>query len=209
MKRLSLLPLSLLFAASASVAANSVDLRVTGTITPAACDISLIGGDFDLGSIDSGSLNSTQKTALPTPATKDLSIVCSAATLVGIKVVDNRPNLTANFDDDDFGLGQDGAGNDIGWYNIQLLTPTVDAASGSFIRSSDAGATWAGTRPDLLNHNVSSIASWNAGVGTDPVAVTTVLQPIKVTPLIHPENNLDTSADIAIDGSATIELVYL
>jgi type 1 fimbria pilin len=53
MKKLALLPLTLMFAANAALAANSVDLRVTGTITPSACDISLTGGDFNLGVISS------------------------------------------------------------------------------------------------------------------------------------------------------------
>lgn len=210
MKKLALLSLTLAFAANTSMAANSVDLRVTGTITPAACNISMVGGgNFDLGIISSSSLAATQKTALPTSAAQDLSVVCSAPTLVGIKVLDNRKNTHTNFDDDDFGLGQDSAGNDIGWYNIKLLNPSIDTTNGTLIRSSDAGSTWAGSRPELMNHNANSITSWSTSAGADPVAVTTVIQPIQILPFINPENALDTSSDIAIDGSATIELVYL
>lgn len=210
MKGITVSVLALGLMANAAMAANSVDLRVTGTIAPAACNISLAGGGtFDLGSISGGSLSATQKTTVSTPPAQDLSVICSAPTLVGIKVVDNHQNQTANFDDDDFGLGQDSSGNDIGWYNIKLLAPTVDASSGASVRSADDGVSWVGARPDLLNHNLNSIASWSTGVGTDPVLVTTVLQPLQILPFINPENSLNTSSDITIDGSATIELVYL
>ncbi|MFJ7311465.1 DUF1120 domain-containing protein [Pseudomonas sp. NPDC098747] len=206
MKKLILLPLALALASNAALAANSVDLRVTGTITPAACDITLAGGAFDLGSFDVGDLNATGNTRLPVPAAKNLSVICSAPTLVGITVVDNRPNTVPV--DAEFGLGSDGAGADIGWYIIDLLPPTVDTASGVFTQSENAGATWT-SAASYLNHNASSVASWNTGTGTDPIQVTTIVQPITVSPVIYPTNNLDTSSEITFDGSATIELVYL
>ncbi|MNR05266.1 hypothetical protein D3C85_1212830 [compost metagenome] len=57
MKKHALLHLAMVFTANSAFAANSVDLAVTGSITPAACDISLTsGGIFDLGEIENSDL---------------------------------------------------------------------------------------------------------------------------------------------------------
>ncbi|MFJ7311507.1 DUF1120 domain-containing protein [Pseudomonas sp. NPDC098747] len=90
MKNLLLLPLALAFASNAAMAANSVDLRVTGTITPTACDISLSGGDLDFGDISSQEMNQLSHTELPTQSGKSLIIACSGATLAAFRTVDNR-----------------------------------------------------------------------------------------------------------------------
>ncbi|MFJ7311504.1 DUF1120 domain-containing protein [Pseudomonas sp. NPDC098747] len=203
MKKFLLLPLALAFASNAALAANSVDLRVTGTITPAACDITLTGGDVDFGSLKD--LSSTEETSFTSP-TKDLNILCSAPTQVGIKAIDNRQGTNTGRA---FGLGKDSADGKIGSYHIDLRNKTVDGSAGQLTRSTDSGTTWTKVADAMVNPAPTEIISW-AATGTDaPVPVTSVTQQFEIDLAIAPTSTLDTSTDITLDGSATIELVYL
>lgn len=222
MKKLVLLPLALVFATNAAIAANSVDLRVTGTITPSACDISLTGGDFDLGTISGNELNATAATTLPSSAGKTLNITCSGATQVAFRAIDNRASsvpsgITQNANSA-FGLGMDGANNPIGHYNIAVLqtTATVNGAAGQYKATDDAGSTWFGFGGSEVNITSSDRSSRigtldlaSSGPTSQPVPITSASTELKVTAMIQPESALDTSTEITLDGSATIELVYL
>lgn len=205
-----LLSLSLIVFSSASVAATTVDLRVTGTIVPAACDITLAGGDFDFGSINSGSLNSTSGTTLASPGSKSINVVCSAPTLVGIRAIDNRAGTATNSTDDAYGVGQDARGAKIGYYLIEINADAVVDGSAAFKSwSNDAGVSWGAPSRTVLPHTPGVVVSWNrTSPDADPDSVTLVAQPISVQLHIAPTNTLDTSSEVAIDGSATIELVY-
>ena len=221
MKKLVFAPLVLAFAANTALAANSVDLRVTGTITPAACDISLAGGDFDLGTISAQDLNATTETDLGSSTTKQLNIVCSGATQVAFKAIDNRASSrpsgvtgTSSI----FGMGMDSANNPIGYYKI-FSWPANAVANGSpavFRHSNDEGATWTEAAKDAsvsfvaydIQQRIYAIDPTSGGTG-QPTPITSASAIIQVRPIIQPENTLDTSSEITIDGSATIELVYL
>ncbi|MDA8482643.1 DUF1120 domain-containing protein [Pseudomonas resinovorans] len=220
MKKFVLLPLALAFAANSAMAANSVDLRVTGTITPAACDISLAGGDFDLGTISGNDLSATTKTTLPAVGGKTLNITCSGATQVAFKALDNRASSRPSGIQNPamFGLGMDGANNPIGYYTIGVVqsTMTVDGGSGKLKGSVDEGASWAiyaspvvNLTPYDLNPRITAIDLETAGDNAPPTPITNASTELQVTGYIQPESTLDTSAEIALDGSATIELVYL
>ncbi|MFJ7311520.1 DUF1120 domain-containing protein [Pseudomonas sp. NPDC098747] len=212
MKKLILLPLALTFATNAAMAANSVDLRVTGTITPAACDISMSGGDFDLGTINANKETITSFTT----STKTLNILCSSDTLVGIKGIDNRADstATANPNRSEYGLGFDNIQNKIGTYWVHLGGDSnevnIGASTGTLIRSNDNGTSWVSNAANGLKNGPNDVHSWNNTTATDgPLSVTSVSIPLDLYVEIQPTNNLDTSQTITLDGSATIELVYL
>ncbi|MFJ7311489.1 DUF1120 domain-containing protein [Pseudomonas sp. NPDC098747] len=179
---------------------------MTGTITPAACNITIDGGDIDLGSISAKDLSATERTYLPT-VNKNLTVQCSSATLVGINAINNT--VSTDLEGDDFGLGQDANGNSYGWFNIQLQTPTLDSAPGTVLRSTVSGLTWGASNPDVLFHDATSVTSWSTSGGAAPATVTLLNQPIVIKPIIFPEKTFDTSSEITLNGSATIELVYL
>jgi len=219
MKKFALLPLTLIFAANAALAANSVDLRVTGTITPSACDVSLTGGDFNLGVISSKELAATTTTTLPASAGKTLNITCSGATQVALKAIDNRASsVPSGIISDAFGLGMDGANNPIGRYEIQMLGATVMAngAAGKYKASDDDGASWFGFGASTLRMSafdlyprIYALDLASAGGGAQPAPITSASVGLQVVATIQPESALDTSSEISLDGSATIELVYL
>lgn len=227
MKKLLLLPLALAFATNAAVAANSVDLRVTGTITPSACDVSLAGGDFDLGIIQASELSATESTYPGVVGGKTLNITCSGATQVAFKAIDNRsgsvPPLSGGAESA-FGLGVDSSNNPIGYYRLQVKSASAatDASSGAaqIKRSSDEGVSWTGFLTSGPG-NMSSLGAFNAspviyafdaGAASDtaqPAPIISAAVSLQVSTVIQPESALDTSTEIPLDGSATIELVYL
>lgn len=228
MKKITLLPLALTFAANAAMAANSVDLRVTGTITPEACDVSLSGGgNFDVGTISSTSLKQTQYTILGQTisiAPQNLDIVCTGPTQVAFKVIDNRSSsvILPSYASSDasryaMGLGFDAANNPIGYYDLNIIIGQsgADGIVGEVKTSTDGGTTWGPYR-----NGAQSLASYSVypeiyaidgpgTAGTPPNPITSAWGRLQVNPSIQPTNNLDTSQDINLDGSATIELVYL
>lgn len=217
MKKLVLAPLVLAFTANAALAANSVDLRVTGTITPAACDVSLAGGDFDLGSINSSELT-FQRNQRPAVGGKTLNITCSAPTQVAIKAIDNRSGSVASIAEAPslaFGLGVDSANTPIGYYYIHLLQAgaTVDGGPGKVKYGFTSTNTWeTNSGPTALSSDQSRILAFDpiATAGNSvPLPITSASALIEVQASIQSDSVLDTSTEITLDGSATIELVYL
>jgi type 1 fimbria pilin len=218
MKKLALLPLTLMFAANAALAANSVDLRVTGTITPSACDISLAGGDFDLGIIPVSDLSTSGVSARQPVGGKTLSITCSGATMVGLKAIDNRASSLPSgaSSEDAFGLGMDGANNPIGSYTIDLVQAgaQVNGAGAVFADTDNMGQSWRyyGNQdvfPMTAYNNYPRVFSMAPQTGGGVIPVTSMSTQLQVSATIQPKSALDTSSEITIDGSATIELVYL
>ena len=209
MKKLSLLPLALAFAFNVSMAANSVDIAVTGTITPSACNIILIGGDINYGNIQLNAA-SFAFTNLPTQ-NRSLEISCSGPTLVGIRGIDNSQNLPPLPQSTNFGLGLDASGNNIGGYYIGMeqFNSTLNGSSGFYRASTDGGVSWDFNGPIIVSSGDDWISSWSTTTFGSPAPISTLVQPLKIVTSISPSDNLDTSTEITINGSATIELVYL
>ncbi|WP_423749282.1 DUF1120 domain-containing protein [Pseudomonas sp. VD9] len=99
----ALATLVMLATSGAAVAASSVDLTVTGLITPTACTPSLsANGVVDHGKISAKDLSPTNWTRLPTSVLK-LTIGCDAHTLFAVQATDNRAG-SATYSNS-FGLG--------------------------------------------------------------------------------------------------------
>ncbi|MDA8486363.1 DUF1120 domain-containing protein [Pseudomonas resinovorans] len=216
MKKITLLPLALALVANLSMAANSVDLSVTGTITPAACDIALAGGDFDFGTINTSDLSAGSTTTLPDlDAGHSLSITCSAPTQVSFRLIDNRlssrPSGSSN---DSLGFGVDGSNNPIGSYRIWAGSLLADG-EGAYLKATNCGGcNWftAGLPSELvrpLNSYAYAIDPISNGFSA-PIPITNASATLAIrNATIQPASSLDTSTDITLDGAATIELVYL
>ena len=190
-------------------AASSVDLAVKGIITPAACTPSLSGGGVvDHGKISIQDLPNNFKNPLP-EATLQLTVVCDAATLIALKSTDNREGtawfngyVTASY----FGLGMTADNWMPGAYSLVMKNTTVEGAAVPVVESV-GGATWfpvyggfwqpgwmravaAPNSPDNLPVAIQNLT-------TDVVIATFVRKPLKLT------------EDLPLDGSATMDIVYL
>ncbi|MDR0805543.1 MAG: DUF1120 domain-containing protein [Enterobacteriaceae bacterium] len=87
--------LAVLAASSSAAFAESVDVIVTGTITPSACTPAISGGGvIDYGAIAPSTLNPTNYTVLA-EKTLAFSIVCDAPAKVAIQTRSSRPGSIA------------------------------------------------------------------------------------------------------------------
>jgi type 1 fimbria pilin len=195
----------LLAAAPLAFAQSTVDLTISGEIVPNACTPTLSGGgNIALGTFDLASLDPVNVTQTPGhPVT--LSITCSGPVSIGYSIKDNRA-ASARVGMS-YGLGFDGAGNQIGGYNIAITSVTADGSTAGLMSSADQGATWI---EDSYHFWDNDTQTWRAvGTGTAPALTTTQVLELEVNPQIVGTNNLDFGSMIVIDGSSTFVMHYL
>lgn len=201
-------------AATASHAAPSVELKVTGVIRPAACTPILTGdGVVDYGNISAATLRQGQATALPARQVS-LAVNCNAAAKVALAVVDNRSGsrvagITDSIQagaDYNFGLGM-ASGKKIGGYVLSFESgATADGRAVTNLVSGDRGNSWNGSA-GFVQHEGNYYAFGDNG--TQPAAQKLLLTKIKVQPMLNKAEELPLTQDIVLDGSATIEVKYL
>ena len=198
--------------------AQSIDVQVIGTITPAACVPAIAGGGvIDYGKIAASTVSRTDYTVLPA---KDVSftITCDAATRVAVATVDNAAAsriggivlaLGPGYNDtQNFGLGTVSGAN-VGGYvmNLRQGSFTVDGTAQESIASFDNGTTWVGQSLGAVYHN-NGLNSWGTAA-TGPVAGAVISGTLGVQGVLNKGSELPLSADVPLAGSATMTLTYL
>ncbi|MCK7177119.1 DUF1120 domain-containing protein [Enterobacter cloacae] len=208
----TLFALAVMAATTVPAFANSVDVKVRGTITPDACTPTLAnGGVFDYGVIKANTLFTDQFTVLGEKSQK-LNVTCSAPTKLALKVTSSRPDTDkpAGFPVNYLAFA---AVNDmkVGGYALMISSPIVDGAVAKLIAKIDNGVY--GPLEDQTEMYTSSVTNrliaFNSGSASTPQALTTLSADINVYAQINEASALDLSNEIKIDGLATIELVYL
>lgn len=207
-------------------AADTAEMTVIGRVLPPACTIALANGTIDYGNLPVSKLNAAAATAITpqmggaTPS-DTLNIACDAPAQIAVKLLDNRSgsaspdvlvgsalNATAT---QIFGLGKDSVGTNVGAYSV-TATETgamVNGSSGKVITSTD-GTSWTNGTNVLFSNQAGWQMSWTAATSpAAPEPVTTVAQALTVNAAVVSTSALDTTAPVALDGSLTIELVYL
>ncbi len=189
-------------------AASTVDLTVKGIITPNACTPVLSGGGvIDHGKISAKDLNTDKMTLLP-KASLQMTVTCDAAALFALKATDNRAGSAAA--GGYFGLGLINGTQKLGTYNLNMGSstnpPVADGEVVQSIASWDNGTTWekySSFEPGAL----LSVATL-ADVST-PRPTQVLVTDINYAGYISRTDGLDLSNEVTIDGSATIEVMYL
>jgi hypothetical protein len=195
----------LLASCASAFAASSVDLSVTGTITPSACTPTLSsGGVVDYGKISAKDLNADEKTFL-VRQTVQLTLTCAGPTFAAIAAKDNREGSDFNNDYTEFGLGLINASEKLGGMELFLRTPLADGVPVRIIGSADDGSTWL-PEPYLTRTNMLTVA--NTGTQT-PISMQTLSADLHIDSFIAPTNQLTLNNEVAIDGSVTLSVVYL
>jgi hypothetical protein len=197
--------LGALLLAPTVLAASTVDLAVKGLITPIACTPSLSSNNVDYGKLSAKDLKPTSDTYLPLTVLK-LIVSCDAKTRLAIRALDNRLGSAPDGWDDDFGLGLINAGTQkVGGYQLKLLNPTADSNPGQAIRSFTGVDDWARDSIWLPSYYMS------VGDGTtdQPTELQVLTADLRIAPAIVRADSLDLSNEVAIDGSATLEVKYL
>ncbi|MBS3046407.1 DUF1120 domain-containing protein [Enterobacter mori] len=231
MKSMSALILLALVNGSA-LAATTADITVTGTIKPTACNLSLNGASdasVDYGVIAPSILSDSAITPLSVK-TVPLKVICDAATTVAINAIDNKAAtnpITGAVNASDageestlqaamlYGLGNNGSGN-IGAYSLAMdyKSAKVDGVTAYLAGSQDAGAKWYKSVYGVIGKGSNGSATfWRTWVATaaseTPMTGTTFEANLLVKAFIDKKSNLNLSGDVALNGSATVEIRYL
>ncbi|MHA1011158.1 DUF1120 domain-containing protein [Enterobacter roggenkampii] len=204
-----------IFMLNSASASDSVDLKVTGTVTLGSCTpVFDNSGTIDYGTI--GSLDATNTTDLGVKSTK-LTITCDDARTVGFTITDNASSsaipagIGAIAATNAFGLGTTKEGVNLGSYSIKVASVALDGVAGDVLTSGDAGTTW-GLAPNSGLATNQSTTTWAAGIaGTDTVAAeaSTYVYDIDVDAVLQDSTTLALSEETALAGSTTFTLVYL
>ena len=202
-------------------AADSVDLKVIGTIVPASCTPTISGGGIaDFGRIPAASLSATAATVLPAKLAT-LTVSCDAPVAVGITTVDDRSGTTgtvisalpAAAAGNVLGVGSVN-GKTVGGYNVKFLKEGITADGNAIdgIYSQNGGATWsafvrdygAAIQPGVRTHG------WATSGQTVPATFTTITQPLEIDLALNKTADMPAlNQEVPIDGLATFSLVYL
>ncbi|MDI3439201.1 DUF1120 domain-containing protein [Erwinia sp. V90_4] len=234
MMKKTVLALALLATTASAFAADSVDVRVIGTIVPAACTPTLSGGGtVDYGTIKADTISATDYTVLPEKQI-DFSISCDAPAKVALTAASGRPgsiavgtetaqgvayppfNLFGLNGVAAAGLGMDGS-DKIGGYAVRIdnSTVTADGAAVDSLRADNrAGVVSAWTNDAWAGivyspYSQVRMTSWAAPGTTTPVAFTNLAGKLGVQAYINKGDALDLSKPIHLDGLTTITLLYL
>lgn len=195
-------------------AASTVELTVKGLITPMACTPLLSGGGMvDFGKISRNDLNLTNGTRLPHKYLT-LTVNCNAAGRFALRMRDNRDG-TAHVNSEIFyGLGLDSSGNKIGVYSVSFdpkQTVVDDLAVVYGTESTTGGLAWRTANLNPIDVGSRSLLGFTDVVGSTsgPSAIQTLTSTLKLEATINARQNLDLSVETPMDGSATLEVVYL
>ncbi|HBO2187564.1 TPA: DUF1120 domain-containing protein [Pseudomonas aeruginosa] len=192
---------------------GAAELSVGGQVRPGgACGLALgNGGVFELGTISRKDLKEAEETYIGPPGGLEISlgILCQAPTKVALRMLDNRAGTSISSVAWAFGLGASG-GRNVGWYSVWIDRINGDGKPGLPEMRQPPGQAWEhpqqgwgwATRPSWLY-------SWAEKGQTSPQGFQDIRAVLELFPMIAPAKDLDLSQEIAIDGSATLELVYL
>ncbi|MEX3172100.1 DUF1120 domain-containing protein [Serratia quinivorans] len=218
--------------ASSAFAADSVDLKVIGTIEPVACTPTLSGGGtVDYGIIKADTLKADDYTVLPLKSL-DFSITCDGNAKVAVKGFSGRMGSTVGDAEatngastipagislfgatgtiQAFGLGLDGT-KKIGGYAVVLGytdTKADGVAVDNISRSGPTGAWAKAENGEWIASKSFKEISWAATGTLTPVAFKTLASKLRVQAFINKASELDITKPIPLDGLATLELIYL
>ncbi|MGR3888120.1 DUF1120 domain-containing protein [Pseudomonas sp. 1152_12] len=199
---------------SAANAASTAELTVGGLITPMACTPVLsAGGLIDFGKISQKDLNQTTGTRLPLKSLT-LTVSCNAPGRYALRMRDNRDGTAHVNSEIYYGLGLDSAGNKLGVYSVsfdpkQTVADALPVTYGT--ESTTGGLAWRTSNSNPIDIGSKSLLGFTDVVGSTagPSAIKNLTSTLTLEAVINAKQNLDLSVETPMDGSATLEVVYL
>ncbi|MGJ7513317.1 DUF1120 domain-containing protein [Pseudomonas baetica] len=196
------------------LAASAVDLSVQGLITPAACTPSLSNnGLVDYGKISRQDLSVDKRTQLRDQAL-DFSLQCNGPARFALLMRDNRDGSAIVNSEIYYGLNHDRSGNKIGLYSLNFdpANTVVDAWTQVFrTDSTTGGMAWSSSSSRPIPIGARSYLGFTdvAGSSAGPIGIQTLTSRVILETVIAATSELDLSTDVQLDGSATLDVVYL
>jgi hypothetical protein len=195
-------------------AASSTDLTVKGLITPLACTPMLSNnGLVDYGKISRQDLSVDKRTRLR-DQTLDFNIQCNAPARFALLMRDNRDGSAIVNSEIYYGLNHDRSHNKIGLYSLNFdpASTVVDDLTQVYrTDSTTGGKAWSSSSSQVIPIGAKSYLGFtdSAGSNAGPIAIRTLTSRVTVETVIAPTSELDLSAEVQLDGSATLDVVYL
>ncbi len=191
------------------------ELSLQAGFAPAACEANLSnGGIVDFGRMWAKSLSADKETGL---ASRNLmlSIGCDGPTHFALRMQDNRKgSATGGTDETAYGLGVDDSRNKIGRYYLYFdpFDLRADALAQVYrTDSTTAGVAWSSSSAYPIPIGSNSLLGFTETPGSHagPTAIQNLSGQISVRAVLSPMNSLDLRTDVVLDGSGTIEIIYL
>lgn len=199
---------SLMSCVSWCLAADSIDLKVTGSIIPISCTPTIIGGDtVDYGSIPANSLTNEVIGNALALKTVVLSIQCGSPIRLAISAHDKRPPvINTQTGEAQYGFAEV-KGKKIGSYLLSFYPKTItgDSMPSGVLESTDA-TTWAILPGNAL---MKPTAYYTLATGAAPSAYKTHNFTIDINPRLLRASDLPLTQEIKLDGLTTFEIKYL
>ncbi|MCA2024459.1 DUF1120 domain-containing protein [Enterobacter sp. K16B] len=206
---------------TSALAAETTVMKVEGTLTSSTCDALLgNGGVFDYGTLSLGELSTTENNKFA-QRSLPVTITCTAPTKVGLRMLDNRSESNAGIPVQineysmsatyyTYGVGSTSKGVKIGSYGLLLSNAVADGKTVSIIvRNDDWNADlWKSTSSVPRSDDFNTMSFAAAGT-TTPVAITQANFDFLTRLVIRDTTSLAITDDTALDGQATMTLVYL
>ena len=212
---------------SSVVMAESIDVKVIGTITPGACKMTLSGG----GVIDYGAimLSSLRRDALNQLDNKqlDFAITCESPAKIALTGINGRLGTAAGTENNNssgaakipndidrrngdyvVGLGLDGD-KKIGGYTISISNVVADNFDVDGIFKAVELTNWSAWKMLPLYGSSKLYGSVAKKGELQPVAFTTLAGKLNVQAYLNKTSELNLTKPVKLDGLTTVELVYL
>ncbi|SEM32197.1 Protein of unknown function [Pseudomonas sp. ok272] len=194
---------------------RSRELGLHARFAPAACEPTLSNnGVVDFGRMWAKNLNAEHDTALASRSLM-LNIGCDGPTHFALLMQDNRHgSATGGVDETAFGLGVDSSANKIGRY--YLYFDPVDLSADALPQvyrtdSTTSGAAWSTSSSYPIPIGANSYLGFTNVPGSvaGPTAIQHLSGLVNVRAMLAPMNSLDLSTEVVLDGSGTLEIIYL
>ncbi|AKA84636.1 DUF1120 domain-containing protein [Pseudomonas synxantha] len=191
------------------------ELTLRAHFAPAACQPSLSDhGVVDYGVLPAKSLNATTETPMPL-RTLGFAVSCDAPTPFALRMHDNREgSATGGIDETAYGLDLDAGRNKIGVYFVTVDPAefTADAFTSLYRTDSTSnGVAWSSSSQRQIPMAANSIMGFTDRLGTTtgPVAIQNLSGTVRIKTYLAPTQSLDLREVVRINGSGTIEIIYL
>lgn len=197
----------------AAVAADTANLQVTGSISPAVCGVSIVGSSaVSLGAVKLSDFKPGEDLPLEVK-TAALNIDCqNGAAQFRLKAVDgvNQGVSTEGAAHYSLGRNEQGGKNKPNGYFTLSIDATNMASSKFVLKSSDQGAGKAWGTPVTgevpFDHDGEAFAFAESQAATEPAKLTSLTVPLKIAAVLARDPVV--GEEVALAGQATIEIFY-
>lgn len=200
-------------------AASTVPFGLTGTVTPAPCDVVLTIGSADLSASNASVRARPGRggTFMPQSTTLPITIKCSTGIKVAMQFVDNFSGKNVKIDTDDiirFGVVDGNGTTAIGAYDIQLTGVNLDNTPvGQFLTALNNTTSWTALGPTGKSASYAapgySVTFAKAAGATAPDSFMNFVGNLTVQAYLSAAYINNTNSSVIPNGSGTLAMVYL